>query len=110
MIGNHGRPSFAGDQAAKILQLLREAGPQGVSKRFLIFECGYTQCGARIWELERRGYQIHHEQRPGDRYVTFVLIAEPDSPKADWFETQTGKRRPADPQVSDLPLFAEVRS
>ncbi len=40
------------------------------------------------------GYQIRHESRDGERYVTFVLVGEPDEPKplptfkpksADWY-------------------------
>jgi hypothetical protein len=64
-------------QRGHILALLREAGPVGVSKAFLIFEKRWTQCGARVFELEQAGYRIRHESREGSRYVTFVLIGEP---------------------------------
>ena len=104
MNGQHRRPEFANDQCAKILQLLREAGLRGVSKEFLVFECRYTQAAARVFELERRGYEIRHEQRPGDRYTTFVLISEPASPKPDWYERETGKPR-SSADNSGLPLF-----
>jgi hypothetical protein len=102
-----GRPSFAGDQAAKILELLREAGARGVSKELLIFQCGFTQCGARVFELEKRGFKILHEMRPGDRYVTFVFKSEPDEPDrdeksdADFFEDRRG---------TGLPLFDLTRT
>jgi len=61
-------------QSAKILTLLREAGQRGVSKKYLIFELGFTQAGARVFELERLGHKILHEKRPGEHFVTFVLL------------------------------------
>jgi hypothetical protein len=105
--------------------LLIKAKSRGVSKEFLIFELGFTQCGARIYSLEHRGYEIRHEMRPGDRYTTFVLESSPERetplptyekkrPDArqetlsrDWFEEATGKPRPS-ADTSDLPLFAGV--
>jgi hypothetical protein len=57
--------------------MLRQAGTKGVSRASLIFEHHYTQCGARIDELKRRGHQIRSEDR-GGRYPTwYVLEAEP---------------------------------
>jgi hypothetical protein len=114
-----GRPDFAGDQRTEILRLLREAGPRGVSKEFLIFHKHFTQVGARIHELEKQGYKIAHEDREGERYKTFVLVSEPAEPKplptfkpksGDWYEKTTGKPRPA-AQPPDLgPLFSSVSS
>jgi hypothetical protein len=114
-----GRPDFAGDQRTEILRLLREAGPRGVSKEFLIFDMHMTQCGARVFELERMGYQIRHESRDGERYVTFVLVSEPAQPKplptfkpksGDWYEKTTGKPRPATEPPDLGPLFSFVSS
>jgi hypothetical protein len=105
-----GRQSFADSQEKKILDLLIEAKSRGVSKKFLIFELGFTQCGARIHSLERRGHKIRHEMQSGDRYVTFVLESSPEretplptyaknGPDAgqetlsrNWFEEATGSR------------------
>lgn len=114
----NGAPDFAGDQRAEILRLLREAGSSGVSKEFLIFSKHFTQCGARIFELERQGFNIRHESRPGERYVTFVLISEPNPPKllpscrpqseGDWYAQETGKPRPS-AQAQDFgPLLSHV--
>jgi hypothetical protein len=94
-------PKFADDQGTKILELLIKAGPRGVSKAFLIFECHYTQAGARIFELESRGHKIRHEMRPGDRYVTFVLESSREVSKPDPPETGLEDR----PRVTGLPLF-----
>lgn len=103
-------------QSEKILALLREAGPRGVSKQFLIFELGLTQASARIFELESRGHRIRHEKRPGEHFVTFVLEPSADSPvvpgpapsnpahPTDWFETQTGKPRSGGDPIPDFEL------
>lgn len=75
-----GAPNQRALQREIILQLLREAGPQGVSKAVLIFDKHYTQAAARVWELEQQGYEIRHESREGERYVRFVLVNEPTEP------------------------------
>jgi hypothetical protein len=100
-----GRPWFAGTQEKTILDLLIKAKSRGVSKKFLIFELGFTQCGARINSLERRGHKIRHEMRPGDRYTTFVLESSPE--RETPLPTYEKKRPSGD--NSDLPLFAGVR-
>jgi hypothetical protein len=123
-----GAPSFSNDQRTKILELLREAGPQGVKRETLIFERHFTQCGTRVFELQKMGYDIRSEQRGDDRYVTYVLYGEPAQEKplpthlpkgpdprpgtlansVDWFERATGKPRVVVPEKSttdDLPLF-----
>jgi hypothetical protein len=92
------RPKFADGQATKILELLIQAGPRGVSKSFLIFQRGYTQAGARIFELEKQGYRIRHEFRPGDSYVTFIL----ESPEPSKVSTPK-------PPLAELPLFDSAR-
>lgn len=73
-------PNFAAGQISHILQLLREAKARGrgVRKRDLLFEHHYTQASARIHELEAAGYVIRHETEPGERYVTFYLLLEPE--------------------------------
>jgi hypothetical protein len=85
----HGRPPFADSQEQTILDLLLEAGPHGVSKKFLVFERHFTQASARIHHLEQRGFKIRHEMRPGDTYVTFVLESVPER------ETAAPTDRPA---------------
>lgn len=75
------RQAFAESQRYEILQLLREAGPVGVGRDFLIFTRHYTQCASRVNELKRQGYQIESELRSGDRYVTSVPRGEPEEPK-----------------------------
>ena len=124
-----GAPSFSHDQRATILDSLREAGPRGVKRETLIFERHFTQCGARIFELQKMGYDIRSEQRSGDRYVTYVLYGEPAQEKPlptylpkgpdlrqgtlakspDWYERQTGKPRAAVMPNTSMPLFAGVR-
>jgi hypothetical protein len=101
-------PPFAESQRAEILDMLRAAGPNGVSKAELIFTKRMSQCGARIFELEKIGYKIAHTQREGERYVRFVLESEPLTlhplEEPDWYTRQTGKPRAAD-AASELPLF-----
>jgi hypothetical protein len=114
-----GRPAFAESQRAEILRLLREAGPGGVARDFLIYTKHFTQCGARIFELQKMGYVICSKKRAGQRYVTYVLESEPLSPKLleelhkgrgaqDWYLRATGKARQSDtPEFG--PLFNIAR-
>lgn len=68
---------FVDSQRDEILRMLRLAGTEGVSRATLIFNNRYTQCGARIFELKRRGYVIRSEDR-GENYPTwYVLESEP---------------------------------
>ena len=108
-----GAPAFAESQRDEILQLLREAGPLGVDRDFLIFTKHYTQCGARIFELRKMGYGVRSEQREGRRFVKYVLESEPLEPKplpksADWYEANRGSRPTAKPKATatELSLFA----
>lgn len=73
-------PAFADSQRDEILRLLREAKlrGEGVRRSDLIFAYRFTQCGARIHELERMGYRIENRQEQGQRYVTYFLLAEPE--------------------------------
>jgi hypothetical protein len=104
--------------------MLRAAEAQGISKEFLLYEKRWSQTAARIFELEQQGYRIKHVQREGERYVRYVLEAEPERPKPlptyqpkvpdprqgslsnspDWFEKQTGERRPVStPEFEQTP-------
>ena len=108
MKGSRGRPAFSDSQRDKILELLRAAGSQGISREELIFHHQWTQCGTRILELEKMGYVIRSDDR-GGRYPTwYVLEGEPLDLKAipddtDWYTHVTGRPRP--PQTTGLPLF-----
>lgn len=83
--------------------MLRDAGPDGVSRSELIFGKHFTQCGTRVDELKRLGYVVESVQREGERYVRYVLKAEPETPhrprtykQHEFFE---GRRK------TGLPLF-----
>jgi hypothetical protein len=93
-------PIQEGAQRDEILRLLREAKArgQGVNKAVLVFECRYTQCATRIFELEKQGFKIEHRSIPGERFVTFFLVSEPAAPKpvTEWKDRQ---------RVTGLPLF-----
>ena len=98
--------AFGESQRNEILSLLRQAGPAVVPSAFLIFEKHFTQCGTRVFELQKMGYEIHPEDREG-RYPTWYVLASrlarnqiPDG--ADWYERGHGYR-PA--QTTRLPLF-----
>ena len=100
---------FVASQRGEVLRLLREAGPRGVSREEMIFRYHGTQCGTRIFELQKMGYVIRSEDR-GGRYPTWYVLesaplqAESLNPKRDWYERQTGGPRPR--EADDLPLFA----
>ena len=110
-----GVPGFASTQREKILALLRQAGPGGVSRESLIFEYRWTQCGARIDELQDMGYTIRHDSRHGERFVRYVLESEPLELKplpsvSDWYAEKFGARpTTTTPELTaDLPLFSGV--
>jgi hypothetical protein len=128
-----GAPSFSNDQREEVLRLLREAKARGlgVNKAVLLFEYRYTQCATRVFELEQQGYVIEHRSIPGERFVTFFLVSEPEhlkplpiyQPKGsdprqgtlanspDWYERQTDKPRGSeDNSVTPGPLFAGASS
>jgi hypothetical protein len=122
-----GAPAFSHGQRAKILELLRQAGPQGVKREDLIFHYHYTQAGTRVFELQQMGYNIRSEQRGNSRYVTYVLHSEPEREKplptylpkgkdprqgtlansSDWYTQITGRPRKL-PEADAGPLFAGV--
>jgi|SRR5215469_8895025 len=113
MKGSRGRRAFCDSQRDKILELLRAAGAQGVSREELIFRYHWTQCGTRIFELQKMGYVIRSEDRGGRYPMWYVLEGEPLDLKAipgetDWYTHVTGKPRPE--QQTGLPLFDSVAS
>ena len=67
---SRGIPPFAGGQREEILRLLRDAGPRGVSKEFLLYEKRWNPAGVRIHETEAAG----HVLLDGERYVRFILV------------------------------------
>jgi len=100
------KPPFANSQEQKILELLREAGPRGVSKKFLVFDLHFTQASSRVHALELRGFKIRHEMRPGDHYVTFVLESSPS--RAEFSKSDSTTKRQIDffeKRATGLPLF-----
>lgn len=125
-----GAPDFAHAQRDEILRLLREAKDrgEGVDKVYLIYERHFSQAAARIFELEKMGYVIRHETRPGQKYVSYFLVSEPAQEKplpnyqpkgpdrrqstfassSDWYTRQTKRERPKEVQASPGPLFAGV--
>jgi hypothetical protein len=111
-----GAPVFAESQRSEILEMLRAAGPIGGEKSELVFSKHWTQCAARIHELEQMGYKIALVQCPGDRLIRFVLESEPLALESvtvsDWYERVTGKPRPPDDStiVSELPPFSGIKS
>jgi hypothetical protein len=132
---NHFSPQSKDHQRDHILRLLREARDhgQGVNKALLLFQHRYTQCAARIFELEKQGYVIEHRSIPGERFVTFFLLSEPEREKSlpaylpkgpdhlqgslanspDWYEREHGQRPSSHPwkkpfskkRMAEMPLF-----
>jgi hypothetical protein len=126
-----GTPAFAGGQRETILRLLREAKLRGdgVSNNDLRFQYRYSDAPTRIFELKAMGWGIESRWLPGQRYISYFLLSEPEhikplptylpkgpdprqhefSDSEDWYTRETGKPRPAE-QPPDLgPLFAGVR-
>lgn len=72
------------DQREYIAQLLRAHG--SIPKLDLITgRCGrlISQAAARIFELEQLGWKIEHRRVQGERFVTYVLLAEPETSPAE---------------------------
>jgi hypothetical protein len=110
-----GRPKWASSEEERILDLLRKAAAEGVSREYLTFTCQSTQCGRAINSLEKRGCVIEHAKFKSEKFVRYILRSEPlevkplpDFPrrksKRDWFVDATGKERPSAETVN-LPLF-----
>jgi Helix-turn-helix domain len=50
-----------GTQARRVLDILLEAKGDWIKKSYLVRTCGFTQAGARIYELENDfGWNIEH--------------------------------------------------
>ena len=91
---NHFVPQSKSHQRDHILRLLREAKlrGEGVRKADLLFGYHYTQCAARIWELEQQGFKIDHRSVPSEKFVVFFLISEPDTLSHPWKKPFSQKR------------------
>jgi len=106
-----GRPEWASSEEDWILDLLRKADAEGVSREYLIFTCRSTQCGRAINSLEKRGYVIEHVKLAGENYVRYVLRSEPlrENPvSGNWYVEKFHRLRPSDrpkETSADLPLF-----
>jgi hypothetical protein len=122
---SRGRPAFSDTQREEVLEMLRAAGQRGISRAVLIFDKHFTQCGTRIFELEKMGYVIRHDLEPGARFVTYFLVSEPEKEKplptyqprgadprqrtfansSDWYVKEHGPRPGSASPASGLPLF-----
>jgi hypothetical protein len=75
------------DERDYALPLLRKAGRHGISKDD--FQSGTGPCQGRkitqvarlIHNLEKEGYVFLHQRRDGERFVRYVLAAEPLEPR-----------------------------
>jgi hypothetical protein len=122
-----GRPPFAETQCHEILRMLREAGPSGASRDELFFKKHFTQCGARIFELEKKGFVILREDRGGRWPTWYILVGEPKqrslptyklktppaqqqlfSESPEWYEREADRVRPEE-QTDPGPLLSLVR-
>ena len=81
-------------QRDRILALLRERGPAGVSNVEL--NAIAFRYGGRIFELRRAGFTIDTIRSSTDSIFTFVLRSEPGMPL----------RNPAFARETSLPMFA----
>ena len=105
-----GPPSFAPTQRDEVLRLLREAGSRGIYRELFLLPkqyggFGVSQVGARLDELTKQGYRFESfYAHPGDRFVTYRLIAEPAHPKP--LPTFTARTRQLEAEA--MPLFADV--
>jgi len=91
-------------QTNTIVKLLRDAGPTGVRRDVFLHEYQISQVGARIDELNKKGFSVESfKAKPCDNYVTYVLRSEPKIPLAPYkkrkyikkkFTLQEGVREP----------------
>jgi hypothetical protein len=110
-----GAPARFGSHKAAILALLRERGPQGIlgSELYNSPERFGRSPRNRISELRKEGCLISGEPH-GNSDWHYILLRDSSGAKpitsGDWYEKQTGKRRPvATTPADDLPLFGSVR-
>lgn len=82
-----GPPGFVPTQKAFVLDVLRQAGSQGISKdQFregthpLLHGRKVTEIAARVCELEDEGYFIEHPKGRA-RLVLYILRGEPTEPR-----------------------------
>lgn len=125
-IQRSGPPAHVGTQRERVLQLLRQAGPDGIRRDTFIFAHGITQPGARVAELLEEGFVISSRRaQPDDSFVTYYLEREPEVRKqvprytrkqktfkddggTDWYVRLKGEPRPSglsEPPPGKLPLF-----
>ena len=82
--GNNKPPARSTDQRDFVIDILRAAGHNGVSKLHFLDGSGpccgrrVTQIGARVFEAERLGFVIEHRRVESSPFVVFVLISEPN--------------------------------
>jgi hypothetical protein len=109
-----GAPARCGSHKAAILALLWERGPQGVrgSELYNSPQRFGRSPRNRISELRKEGCLISGEPH-ADSDWHYVLLRDSSGAKpitsSDWYESQTGRARPAALPAIDLPLFAGVR-
>jgi len=119
-------PKSAKGQRARILRLLIDARGSWVPLPEIL-ALGIAQYGARILELRRLGFVIENkiESVNGARYSRFRLLSSPapaespavvtpasspatSSPSADWYERQTGHKRPSAKPSDELPFGSSL--
>lgn len=109
-----GAPARCGSHKAAILGLLRERGPQGVlGSELYNFPARFGRSPRnRISELRKEGCLISGEPH-ADSDWHYILLRDSSGAKpitsGAWYESQTGRARPAGLPAIDLPLFAGVR-
>ena len=75
------------DEREYVLPLFRVAGSKGINRLDFLQGTGLlggrlvTQIGRLIHSLEKEGYVFKHEWRDEDRFITYVLVAEPNEPR-----------------------------
>lgn len=67
-----------------------------------------AQCGARIDELKRQGYEIVSELREGEQYVRYILKSEPLDLQPIQGTESAYMRRVREEQAQAMPLFGST--
>jgi hypothetical protein len=75
MSANVTAPDARPTQSAALLQLLRNAGPEGVSAIEALRWLGIYRVGARIFQLRQAGYVIRTERRNHETAVYHLETA-----------------------------------
>jgi hypothetical protein len=89
-------------QRARLLPVLRERGPRGISGAELL-SIGGTGGRSRLTELRRAGCWIESKRNPRGPW-TYILLLEPSGPRPPRSPRPPSRRRVPPPQLS-LPLF-----